>query len=732
MIIPWSHDSGQLQRRPLVTYAIILACIAVFLGTTGLGNPLRKQARSELQEAYSYWEAHPYLEPPSRLVTFYGDPGAAARAKVRAAMAAGKVEPIPDAVFQVQQRRLQELVSRADGMLHQHPWYRFGLVPSHLRAQGFLGYMFLHSGWMHLAGNMLFLFLTGPFIEDRWGRFWYLLFYLSAGVVGAGLYVFHNPSADGPLVGASGAIAGCMGAFLVIYWRTNIKFFYWLGLFFGNFRAPAWLMLPLWFAGELASAATDAPGGVAYWAHVGGFGFGALCALAVRACGGKARIGTTDSGAAMAAEGTAPWEPQSQLPPQEAGSAELGEAIRRGQRARALAAWRALMDEGDAAGIPAPLLLRLAGWLREAGCPGPAGAVLRTALPGSDAATAARIAKVARRFDPVVSLRAARRALALGGLDAEEQQVLEHVLPGLCDAVAASPVILVPDDAPVERRREPAVSTSAVWNAEDFDSSAIELPDEEPAGEEEEGSLDALYASLVGGPEETPVGAGSEPGAVPLEAPSLFGNPPAGLPADLTGPVEDPIQREGEEWQPTSTAAAGLEGPDAALERTQALLPVPDAEEEKAPAPPPRRTLQVRAGVPLALEAAHLRLTLQGRGPSRLPLARIDAVAVAGVSGLGRGERAVLLIDLVLGWTGPGPLRVVRLRSDRFDPRELVAGGTGSPLQALHTLAAELVRRARAIPLPKGMDPSEPFRIFSDLAAYEGEVLGTSRASRAE
>jgi len=645
LIIPWSHDSGRLRRRPLVTYAIILACIGVFLGTTGLGDPVREQARSELEAAYTYWEAHPYLEPPRRLVTFYGDPGADARAQVRAAMAAGKMEAIPQAVLAVQQRRLQLLVARADGTLHQHAWYRFGLVPADLHAAGFLGYMFLHSGWMHLIGNLLFLLLTGPFIEDRWGRGLFLLFYLCAGVVGAGLFVWHNPGSDGPLVGASGAIAGCMGAFLVRFGRAKIRFFYWLGFFFGSFKAPAWLMLPLWFANELASAATSAPGGVAYWAHVGGFGFGALCALIIQAGGVEARLSRSlgdlpEVAGGLPAEGSLLAEADSAVLHRETPGAELAAAIRSGPRARALAAWAVLADERDAAGIPAPQLLRLAGWLREAGSPGPAGAAVRTALAGADAAMAARIAKVARRFDPVAALRAALRARDLGGLDAEEQDALERALPRLREAAAATSVILVREDAPVERRRTPPGLSASEEAAAAFDAHAIELPE---------------------------------------------------------------------------------------AERTLALLSDPGEEKERGGPPP--RALRVRAGVPLALEEQHLRVELQGRGPARLPLARIDALAVAGVQGLGRGARAVLLIDLVLGWTDPGPLRVVRLRSDRFDPRQLVARAGGSPLQALRAFARELALRARAVPLPEGRRPSEPFRIFADLVSYEREVLGAERSA---
>ena len=118
---------------------------------------------------------------------------------------------------------------------------------------------------------------------------------------------------------------------------------------------------------------------------------------------------------------------------------------------------------------------------------------------------------------------------------------------------------------------------------------------------------------------------------------------------------------------------------------------------------------------------------MEGKGRTRLPLSRVDAVAAAGVHGLSR--RAVILIDLALDWTADGEssLRVLRLRSDRFDPRTLV-GDSASPLEATGQLVSNLIRRARALPLP---DPDsargQPFKIYRDLAGYEEQVLGAER-----
>jgi membrane associated rhomboid family serine protease len=166
---------------------------------------------------------------------------------------------------------------------------RWGLVPNRMSIVTLITHMFLHAGWLHLLGNMLILYLAGPFIEDVWGRPIYAGFYLVSGLAAALSFVALNPSSEIPMVGASGAIAGVMGAFLVRYRTTQIRFFYMVGFFWrGTFAAPAWIMLPLWFGQQLffflltRSLGEAAGGGVAYMAHIGGFAFGFAVALVMK------------------------------------------------------------------------------------------------------------------------------------------------------------------------------------------------------------------------------------------------------------------------------------------------------------------------------------------------------------------------------------------------------------------------------------------------------------------
>ncbi len=133
--------------------------------------------------------------------------------------------------------------------------------------------MFLHGGILHLAGNMLYLWIFGDNVEDAMGGFKYVIFYLLCGVAAAMTQAYVQPDSDIPMVGASGAISGVLGAYLFMYPRHNVNTLIFLGFFITVIRVPALIVLGFWFALQLASAwfaPTDEPG-VAFWAHVGGF-----------------------------------------------------------------------------------------------------------------------------------------------------------------------------------------------------------------------------------------------------------------------------------------------------------------------------------------------------------------------------------------------------------------------------------------------------------------------------
>jgi membrane associated rhomboid family serine protease len=134
--------------------------------------------------------------------------------------------------------------------------------------------MFLHGSWMHLIGNLWFLWIFGNNVEDSMGHGRYLLFYLLAGLVAAGSHVVSDPASPLPMVGASGAISAIMGAYLVLYPRARVHTLFFLVILIRVFPLPAWFFLGYWFLLQLASSSVQVQGGgggVAFLAHVGGF-----------------------------------------------------------------------------------------------------------------------------------------------------------------------------------------------------------------------------------------------------------------------------------------------------------------------------------------------------------------------------------------------------------------------------------------------------------------------------
>lgn len=133
--------------------------------------------------------------------------------------------------------------------------------------------MFLHGGWLHLGGNMLYLWIFGNNVEDSMGRGAFVLFYLLCGTAAALTQALTDTASEVPMVGASGAIAGVLGAYLVLHPRANVGVFFWFIIIFRIITVPAVLVLGVWFLGQILSGVTTptSEGGVAFWAHIGGF-----------------------------------------------------------------------------------------------------------------------------------------------------------------------------------------------------------------------------------------------------------------------------------------------------------------------------------------------------------------------------------------------------------------------------------------------------------------------------
>ena len=140
--------------------------------------------------------------------------------------------------------------------------------------------MFMHGGFMHLAGNMLYLWIFGDNIEGALGHFRFILFYILCGIAAAFTQILSAPDSTIPMIGASGAVSGVLGAYLIFYPRARIRTFVFLGIFITFLRLPAVLLLGFWILGQVISAILSNPGspGVAWFAHLGGFFAGMLLA----------------------------------------------------------------------------------------------------------------------------------------------------------------------------------------------------------------------------------------------------------------------------------------------------------------------------------------------------------------------------------------------------------------------------------------------------------------------
>ena len=250
MVLP-VHDVNPTRRAPVVTYLLIAVNVVAFLLSPLASHVVGGDGAAQQCRQVAFFDR--YAAKPDELLTGRQEPSVATGQAVRTA--SGQV-----------------------GCVEGRPSYRKQPVLSVLYA------MFLHGGWLHLLGNMLFLYVFGNNVEDRLGRLRYLAFYLGAGFIATYGFALFDAGSTSPLVGASGAIAGVLGAYLVLYPRAKVwsllTFFFFLPV-----RLPAWLVLGSWFVLQylyFRGAGVAGGSGVAYGAHVIGFVVGALAVLRLR------------------------------------------------------------------------------------------------------------------------------------------------------------------------------------------------------------------------------------------------------------------------------------------------------------------------------------------------------------------------------------------------------------------------------------------------------------------
>lgn len=159
---------------------------------------------------------------------------------------------------------------------------QFALDPGHITLASLISYQFIHGGWLHLIGNMIYLWVFGKSVEDHLGRVWFLIFYLTAGFIGGLAQSLISPNGSA-IIGASASIAGILGAYLVWFPYARVKVLLPIFIIWAPVALPSVLVLVLWFGTNLisgySSISSATPSGEAYIAHIGGFMFGILIAF---------------------------------------------------------------------------------------------------------------------------------------------------------------------------------------------------------------------------------------------------------------------------------------------------------------------------------------------------------------------------------------------------------------------------------------------------------------------
>lgn len=323
MIIPFGHDKMEAQRFPYITLGIVILNTLLYLITFFAAPNTEQQAAQRETEFSQYYYTHPYLKISESTFNKLSKEQQKQMKQIKqldipvpevspdftnsileeTSDTSGQPKKTPESMQKLQEQQRQKEQDELDRLaqafeesLTNSFYEKYGYIPARGGFFTMFSSMFLHGGFFHLLFNMLFLWLSGCNIEDLWGRIVYPIFYLLGGIIATQTHAMIAPDSAIPLVGASGAIAAAMGAFMVRLYNVKIRFFYALAIGFkfkvGQFSAPAYLMLPLWLLQQLwdAVSSQQGGGGVAVWAHIGGFAFGAIVAILFKVTGFESKV----------------------------------------------------------------------------------------------------------------------------------------------------------------------------------------------------------------------------------------------------------------------------------------------------------------------------------------------------------------------------------------------------------------------------------------------------------
>jgi len=293
MLFPIKHENMSARRWPVITIGLIVVNFLVFLGTHRIMEEQDASLFPVQMHVLILAAKHPELTIAPEAQQFVADFQHCCPANWDGFESGEAIDEWDARMRTVHdqatlQAEMNSLAAEYSKLVASSIAQRYGFIPAHPRLIAYLSSNFLHGGWWHLIGNMWFLWLAGFVLEDVWGRPLYLLVYLTAGVAATQFDALANPGSIATSIGASGAIAGLMGAFLVRFPKLKIRLLWLFDLGLSGF-CPLWVraywLLPLWFGMEIYYGRFGQSDGIAHSAHIGGFIFGTLAALALRRSG---------------------------------------------------------------------------------------------------------------------------------------------------------------------------------------------------------------------------------------------------------------------------------------------------------------------------------------------------------------------------------------------------------------------------------------------------------------
>jgi membrane associated rhomboid family serine protease/tetratricopeptide (TPR) repeat protein len=692
------------NQHPWVAYGLLVLCAIALTYTKSLERDVRSSADSAVEVAAAYWTERPYLEPADMIVEkLTAEVIQSRRAEFQRDRSGKGSIGVPKAVRSHYQEILDGLTANALEPLSQLPHYRMGVRVSKPEGLSYLAHAFLHSGWLHLLGNGILLLILGCYIERVWGHTLFGVFAIVCSIAAATAFRIGNPELNASLIGTSGMIAGLLAAFTLRFASRWTEASYCTVIVGGL----CWLTLPAGFGwdwsvvpGPTASSETVEAANASLSAIVGGLGCG--LAIASMIMFGKIETILFDTGPTPAKKPSVDPELEAALDAHANGRSEeafelLSTLLERKPEHRAglLAMWELALDLGQPSDASRAMLLVIRDEVRR-NAPSAVEHWLDLSSRGlHGGAEPALLIHVA-----LMLCEADRRREALSALESALEISANTDSPDIAMRVARA-------SRPLDR----SFSEAAAWCA--LGSAELSLNDRQ--------NLEALLGELYREAPEAPSQSELQNDARASSQPALSSER-----SDSGSRVEDrSLQWEdpglANEMSPASEeplTPVNVRDPDGSVaEPVASVRPAPIDLEITS------RELRVVNAQPTELNEDGIVVEIEGGDKRKIGFERIDAVSVVAVDGL--GPKFVIVIDLVLNWMSepPEPLKVIRLRGDRFDPRQF-SPDHDVPLDAIRQFTARILGRSNAMALPDTRSvQGTPFASFANLASYHRTVF---------